>query len=115
MFLTVPRKVLEWALTKKGIPDILIRSVISLYEGAMMRVGVDSKFSEEIEIKVGMHHGCVLSPFLSTVVIDVVTEFVREGALSELLYADYLVLMNETIKGFRNTFIKWKEVLTASV
>ena len=41
-------------------------------------------------------------------VVDVVTEFAREGALSELLYADGLVLMNETIKGLRNKFLKWK-------
>ena len=42
-------------------------------------------------------------------VVDVVTEFDREGALSELLYADDLVLMSETIEELRNKFIKWKE------
>ena len=31
----------------------------------------------------------VLAPFLSAKVVDVVTEFAREGALSELLYAEY--------------------------
>ena len=41
--------------------------------------------------------------------VDVVTEFSREGALNELQYADDLVLMSETIKGLRNNFIKWKE------
>ena len=28
---------------------------------------------------------------------------------SELLYADYLVLISETIEGLRNKLIKWKE------
>ena len=32
-----------------------------------------------------------------------------EGALSELLYADDSILMSETIEGFRNKFLKWKE------
>ena len=36
----------------------------------------------------GMHQGSVLSPFLLAVVADDVTEFAREGALSEWLYAD---------------------------
>ena len=45
----------------------------------------------------GMHQGSMLPPFLFAVVIDVVTEFAIEGALSELLYVDYLVLMSETI------------------
>ena len=30
----------------------------------------------------------MLSPFLCALVVDVVTEFAREDALSELLYAD---------------------------
>ena len=51
----------------------------------------------------------MLSPFLFAVVVDVVTEFAREGALSELLYADDLVLMSETFVGLRNKFLKWKE------
>ena len=38
---------------------------------------MDSKLSEEFEVKVRMHHGSVLSPFLFEVVIDVVTEFAR--------------------------------------
>ena len=77
---------------------------MSLYEGAKTRVRVDSVLSEESEVKVGMHQGSVLSPFLFAVVADVVTELVREGALSELLYADDLVLMSETIMGLGNKF-----------
>ena len=42
--------------------------------------------------------------------VDVVTEFAREDALSELLYADDLVLMSETMEGLRNKFLRWKEV-----
>ena len=63
----------------------------------------------------GMHQGSVLSPFLFAVVVDVVTEFATEGALSELLYADDLILMSETIEGHRNKFIKWKEALESKV
>ena len=92
-----PRKVLEWALRKKEM---------SLYKGEKTRVRVDSELSEEFEVKVGMHQGSVLSPFLIAVVVDVVTELAREGVLSELQYADDLVLMNEIIKGLRNKFMK---------
>ena len=97
----VPRKVLKWAISKKGIPEVLVRSVMSLYEGAKTRARVDSELSEEFEVKVGMHQGSVLSPFIFVVVIDV-SEFAGERALSELLYADDLVLMSETIEGLRN-------------
>ena len=84
---------------------------MSLYEGAKIRVGVDSELSEEFQVKVGMHHGSVLSPFLFAVVVDVVTEFAREDALCELLYSDDLVLMSETIERLRNKFLKLKVAL----
>ena len=62
----------------------------------------------------GMHQGAALLPFLFAVVVDVVTEFAREGALSELLYADNLVLMSEIIESLnclthQDKFLKWKE------
>ena len=45
---------------------------------------------------------------LLALVVDVVTKFSR-GCASELLYADDLVLINETIDGLRNKFLTWKE------
>ena len=63
--------------------------------------------SEEYEVEVVMHQGSVLSLF--SLVLDVVTEFVIEGALSDLLYADGLFLMSETIKGLWDRFLKWME------
>ena len=70
---------------------------------------MDSELSEKFEVKVGMHQGSVLSPFLFAVVIDVVAEIAIEGALSKLQYADDLVLTSETIEGLRNKFLKWHE------
>ena len=105
----VLRKVLEWAMRKKGIPDVLDRSVLSLYRGAKTRVRVDYELSEEFEVKLGMHQGSVLSSFLFVVVVDAAGEFVREVVLSELLYGDDFVLMSETNEWLKDDFIKWKE------
>ena len=58
----MPRKVLDWALRKKGIPEVLVRSVMSLYEGARTRVRVDSELSEQFEVEVWIYQGSVLSP-----------------------------------------------------
>ena len=74
---------LERALKKKEIPEVLVISVMSLYEGAKTRVRVDCELSEQFKVKEWMHQGSVLSPFLFAVVVDVVTEF-----SSEFMYAD---------------------------
>ena len=44
----VPRNVLEWAIRKKGVPVVLVRSVMSLHEGVRMRVGVDYEFPKGV-------------------------------------------------------------------
>ena len=103
------RIVLEWPTRKKGIPKVVVRSVMSLFEGAKIRVKVDSELSEEFEVKVGIHKESVLLPFLFAVVVDFVTEFAIVGVLCQLLCAEYLVLMCKMIKGLRNKFLKWME------
>ena len=59
-------------MRKKGIPQALVRSVMSVYEGAQTRVRVDYVLGEEFEV-MGMHQGSVLSLFLIAVVVDVLT------------------------------------------
>ena len=46
----VPRRVMLWALKKKGLPDILVKAVMSLYEGSKMKVKIESEFSEEFYV-----------------------------------------------------------------
>ena len=53
------------------MPDVLVGSVMCLYEGAKTRVRVDSELSEGFEGKVGMHQRSALSHFLIVAVVDV--------------------------------------------
>ena len=47
-------------------------------------------------MKVGVHQRSALRPLLFIMVMDVLTENVRDGSLRELLYADNLVLHGES-------------------
>ena len=60
------------------MPDVLVRCVMSLYDGATIMVRVDSELSKECKVNVGMHHGSVPSSFLFTIVINVVTALARK-------------------------------------
>ena len=41
----VPLNVLEWAMRKKGIPEVLVRSVVNLYDEEKAKISVDSELS----------------------------------------------------------------------
>ena len=107
----VPRKVMEWAMRKKGISEVMVRAVRSLYDGAKTRVRVRSAYSKEFEVNVGVHQGSVLSPLLFAIVVDVVTENARRGVVYELLYADDLVIMSEAMEDLKERFWNWKDAL----
>ena len=74
----VPRKVMEWALMKKGLAEVLVQAAMSLYEGSRTKVRVGSGTSEEFEARVGVHQGSVLSPLVFAIVVDVATDHAQE-------------------------------------
>ena len=92
---------IEWALRKKGLAEVLVQAVMSLYEGSRTKVRVGSGTSEEFWVRVGVHQGSELSLLIFAIVVDVVTEHAREGLLNETFYADDLVLMSESIDDLR--------------
>ena len=55
---------------------------------AKTRVRVGLELSEEFEMKVGVHQGSACLLLLFAIVVDVITESVRNGLISEMLYAD---------------------------
>ena len=98
-------------MRKKGLSEVIVRAVMSLYDGAKTRVTVGSAYSEEFEVNVGVHQGSVLSPLLFAIVVDVITENARRGVVNELLYADDLVIMSEDMEDLKERFWNWKNAL----
>ena len=69
---------------------------MSLYKGCKTAASVDGELSVSFSVKVGVYQMSALSPLLFIMVMDVLTEDVRDGSLMELLYADNLVLCGES-------------------
>ena len=110
----VPRKVIEWAMRKKGLSEIMVRTVMSLYDGAKTKVRVGSAYSEEFEVRLGVHQWSVLSPLVFAIVVDVIAENARRGVVNELLYADDLVFMSENMEEIKERFWNWKDALESN-
>ena len=70
---------------------------MSFYQGAKTKVKVGFESSEVFLVQVGVHQGSVLSPLLFAITVNVISEKAKEGLMSEILFADDLVLMSESL------------------
>ena len=66
-----------------------------MYANARSRV---QWYNEELEVKIGVHQGSVLSPLLFIIVLEALSQEFRSGVPWEDLYADDLVIIAELLK-----------------
>ena len=104
----VPRKVIEWALRRQGVPERLIRLVMALYVNSVSKVKTSMGVSEEFNIGVGVHQGSPLSPLLFILVMQEATREIGLEGIKELLYADDLVIMADSEEELVERFEAWK-------
>ena len=70
--------------------------------------------TEGFEVKVGLHQGSALSPFLFNIVFDVLTRGVRRGVPWSMMYADDVVLCGETSGEVERRLEEWRVALVAA-
>ena len=79
-----------------------------MYIGARSRTCVNSSFSEDFEVKVGVYQISVLNPLLFSIVLEALSRKFRVGCPWEMLYADDLVILAETFEGLITKMAVWK-------
>ena len=94
----VPREIIWWVLDKKGVPSRYIDIVKDMYDGAIASVRTTGGETNEFAITVGLHQGSTLSPYLFVLVMDELTRHIQEEVPWCMLFADDVVLIDETRK-----------------
>ena len=88
-----------------------MRLVQGMYANAWSCVRVDEGYSEEFEVKVGVHQGSVLSPLLFIIVLEALSGEFCSGVPWEDLYADDLVIIAESLEECVRRLLTWKEAM----
>ena len=107
----VPRDEIWYCLRRKEVKEKYIRVVQDMYANCKTVVRTAAGTTEPFGVRVGLHQGSALSPLLFVAVMDEVTERVRREAPWNMMYADDVVLLNDTKEDAEKELESWREAL----
>ena len=82
-----------------------------IYEGSETVVRCAVRTTESFKVNVGLHQGSALSPFLFAVIMDRLTDEVRREPPWTMLFADDIMICEETREEVERRLESWKYAL----
>ncbi|KAK3549270.1 hypothetical protein QTP70_034481 [Hemibagrus guttatus] len=107
----VPREELWYCMRKSGVAEKYVRVVQDMYERSRTVVRCAVGQTEEFKVEVGLHQGSALSPFLFAMVMDQLSEEVRQESPWTMMFADDIVICSESREQVEENLERWRFVL----
>ena len=107
----VPREEVWYCMRKSGLAEKYVRIVQDMYDDSITAVRCAVGVTEGFEVKVGLHQGSALSPCLFAVVMDRITDDIREEAPWTMMFADDIVICSESKEWLERKLESWRYAL----
>ncbi|KAK3520102.1 hypothetical protein QTP70_013583, partial [Hemibagrus guttatus] len=107
----VPREELWYCMRKSGVAEKYVRVVQDMYERSRTVVRCAVGQTEEFNVQVGRHQGSALSPFLFAIVMDQLSEEVRQESPWTMMFADDIVICSESREQVEENLERWRFAL----
>ena len=107
----IPRQEIWRCLRERGVTEKYVRMIRELYRNVKTSVRSTVGKSENFQVEVGLHQGSALSPLLFNIILDVLTEDVREEPPWCLFYADDIVLLARNREELERKLERWRYAL----
>ena len=82
-----------------------------MYDNAHSKVRITKSYGNQINASVGVYQASVLSPLLFIIVMEALSRKFRTGCPWELLHADDLVIVAESLGELKVRLKNWKDRL----
>ncbi|KAK3545522.1 hypothetical protein QTP70_007766 [Hemibagrus guttatus] len=107
------QKRVEHRVTYKsgGVAEAYVRVVQDMYERSRTVVRCAVGQTEEFKVEVGLHRGSALSPFLFAIVMDQLSEEVRQESPWTMMFADDIVMCSESREQVEENLERWRFAL----
>ncbi|KAK3556262.1 hypothetical protein QTP70_007141 [Hemibagrus guttatus] len=106
-----PREELWYCMRKSGVAEKYVRVAQDMYERSRTVVRCAVGQTEEFKVEVGLHQGSALSPFLFAIVMDQLSEEVRQESPCTMMFADDIVICSESREQVEENLERWRFVL----
>ncbi|KAK3566831.1 hypothetical protein QTP86_004565 [Hemibagrus guttatus] len=107
----VPREELWYCTRKSGVAEKYVREVQDMYERSRTVVRCAVGQTGEFKVEVGLHQGLALSPFLFAIVMDQLSEEVRQESPWTMMFADDIVICSESREQVEENLERWRFAL----
>ncbi|KAK3525805.1 hypothetical protein QTP70_009059 [Hemibagrus guttatus] len=107
----VPREELWYCMRKSGVAEKYVRVVQDMYERSRTVVRCAVGQTKEFKVEVGLHQGSALSPFLFAMVMDQLSEEVRQESPWTMMFADDIVICSESREQVDENLERWRFAL----
>ncbi|KAK3545284.1 hypothetical protein QTP70_003047 [Hemibagrus guttatus] len=107
----VPREELWYCMRKSGVAEKYVRVVQDMYERSRTVVRCAVGQTEEFDVEVGLHQGSALSHFLFAIVMDQLSEEVRQESPWTMMFADDIVICSESREQVEENLERWRFAL----
>ncbi|KAK3542378.1 hypothetical protein QTP86_025843 [Hemibagrus guttatus] len=107
----VPREELWYCMRKSGVAEKYVRVVQDMYERSRTVVRCAVGQTEEFNVEVGLHQASALSSFLFAIVMDQLSEEVRQESPWTMMFADDIVICSESREQVEENLERWRFVL----
>ncbi|KAK3540385.1 hypothetical protein QTP70_030406 [Hemibagrus guttatus] len=107
----VPREELWYCMRKSGVAEKYVRVVQDMYERSRTVVRSAVGQTEEFNVEVGLHQGSALSPFLFAIVMDQLSEEVRQESPWTMMFAEDMVICSESREQVEENLERWRFAL----
>ena len=107
----VLREELWYCMRKSEIVEKYVQIVQDIYEGSETVVRCAVGTTESFKVKVGLHQGSALNSFLFAVIMDRLTWEVRREPPWTMLFADNIVICEETREEVEQKLESWRYAL----
>jgi Reverse transcriptase (RNA-dependent DNA polymerase) len=91
----IPKNSMWWALKKKQVPTKYVTLIKDMYTNVVTCVRACDGESDAFPIKIELHQGSELSPYIFTSLIDEITKDIQGDITWCMLFADDMVLIDE--------------------